>query len=106
MCKKWAPWAGRGALRGPERTSCSCQVCLGAVVRESVRAAAGALEEEQRDQLSALGTWGAHGGLIECLQFPFAGSVVCVGAIQETSYSLESCGFEVEALQGLAAYLF
>lgn len=78
MCKKQGlPGHGWGGPREPERTSCSCQVCLGAVARRRVRAA-GALEEGQRDHLSALGTWGAHGGLMECLQFPLAGAVVFV----------------------------
>lgn len=55
--------AGRGVLREPERTSCSCQVCLGAVARGGVRAA-GALEEGQRDHLSALGMCRFHGGFM------------------------------------------
>lgn len=41
--------------------------------------AAGTLEEGQRDHLSAVGTWGAYGGLMEYLQFLLAEAVVFVG---------------------------
>lgn len=40
--------------------------------------AAGTLEEGQRDHLSAVGTWGANGGLVEFLQFFLAEAVACV----------------------------
>lgn len=60
---------GSAGIWGTERTSCSCQVYLGAAARGY--RAAGTLEG-QRDHLSAIEIWGAHGGLMECLQGPLS----------------------------------
>lgn len=63
------PGGGGGVLGSGEqkRTSCSCQVYLGAVARGC--RAAGTLEG-QKDHLSAVGIWGPPGCLMECLRVP------------------------------------